>query len=180
MRRINWLSVLSVALAAGACAPASHASPPAEGRLLTAVAELQSDVLATVGAAGEGHAGLDAFERDMIAVVNAERVAAGARPLEAWPRLSAAADYHTREMIRGDYFAHNSLNGWTFAQRLRRLAGARTAGEVMAYSYVVEGKDVSARAIMDNWLASAAHRDQILMRIYNRIGVSRRIGEFKG
>ena len=182
MRRTISLVVLAFALVSTA---SSAQAEPADGDLTRTVAEVERGLLASVSEKvafstdGQGAVAHDVLELDVIDAINAERADAGVRPVVVWSKLAKSADYHTREMIRGDYFAHGSLNGWTFQQRLRKLADAGTAGEVIAYSILDEEADVTAGAVMDIWNGSGRHRSKILTRAYNRVGVSRRIGRFK-
>src|ERR687891_2681581 len=67
--------------------------------------------------------------RATLCTLNAERDRYGLRPLKLNKRLSAAARRHARDMVRRDYFPHDSLGGGTVVGRIRPrgyLKGARS------------------------------------------------------
>ena len=76
-------------------------------------------------------------------------------------------------MVRRDYFAHDSLSGATFVDRIRRtgyLKGRRAwvVGENLAW-----GSDdrSSPAAIVRAWMKSPGHRTNILQRRFREIGI---------
>src|SRR3954451_9408498 len=88
-------------------------------------------LLAFVAAAPAAKAGgphLDRGERGIVRAINRVRARHGLPRLHAGDRLSRAADLHSRQMLRGDFFAHGS-----FAQRVRRFTRSRRVGETLAY-----------------------------------------------
>lgn len=131
--------------------------------------------------ASQGGPRLDRFERQLIAAVNAQRAGASLAPLRASRRLVRAADYHSREMMRGGFFAHDSrTNGWTWNQRIQKLTGLRRAGEVLAWvPYRTRGAD-DARDVVALWMQSPPHRASLLDPSYTRIGPGRRVGRYRG
>src|SRR4051794_40100101 len=71
-------------------------------------------VLGTVGAAAPTEAQatrLDRTERQVMRLVNAQRLAAGLPCVRASRGLTRSASAHSADMLRGDFFAHNSSNG---------------------------------------------------------------------
>lgn len=96
--------------------------------------------------------------------VNAERRAAGLRPLRAAGRLSRVARSHSRFLSRVQRLQHESADGSSFYVRLRRAMPLRTAGEDIAYG-------PSARWIVAAWMASPAHRACILAPGFRLLGV---------
>lgn len=104
-------------------------------------------------------------ERQMVALVNDERVAAGLAPLELDPRLVPVARAHATEMLRLRYFAHQSPVSGSPFDRLA-AAGIRysRAGENLAYARTVAS---AHRGLMD----SPGHRANILRPEFTRIGV---------
>ena len=125
---------------------------------------------------GEGSIRLDRFERQLIRAINGERRRHGLRRLYLSSKLRHAADYHSREMMIGNYFAHRSRNGWNFGQRIHALTGMRRAGEVLAWlGYNARGR-AAARQAVRMWMTSPGHRAQILTRDFTHVGAARRIG----
>jgi uncharacterized protein YkwD len=114
-----------------------------------------------------------ALVRATLCQLNVNRARHGLRPLRLNRRLSAAARRHSRAMARRHFFSHNSLNGSSFLDRIRRtgyLRGARswTVGENIAYG---SGRLSTPRAIGRAWMNSAGHRANILSRSFHAIGI---------
>ncbi|TMK76985.1 MAG: CAP domain-containing protein [Actinobacteria bacterium] len=113
--------------------------------------------LASVGVASstDGYA--------IVHAMNAVRLANGVPALRIGRALTRAARSHSVDMARRGYFDHGA-----FVQRLRRF-GVRASyvGENLA-----EGPGgISAADVVQMWLASPPHRQNLLDRGYQRIGV---------
>ena len=117
-------------------------------------------------AAQAGGPRLDAGERSVVRAINRARGHHGLKRLMAGRRLARAADVHTRNMLRGDYFAHGA-----FAQRVRRYVRYRAIGETLAMA-----SRCSARRIVRMWLDSPGHRAVLLSPRFRRVGIGRRTG----
>jgi uncharacterized protein YkwD len=109
---------------------------------------------------------IDRGERTVIRAINRARAAHGLRRLRANRRLARAADAHSRNMLRADFFAHGS-----FAQRVRRYVRLRSIGETIAMT-----SRCSGRTVVRMWLNSPGHRAVLLSRQFRRVGVGRRLG----
>jgi uncharacterized protein YkwD len=116
--------------------------------------------------------------RATLCVLNAERERHGLRPLKRNKRLSGAARRHARDMARRKYFAHDSLGGRSFVDRIRRtgyLRGARSwwVGENLAWGT----HNLSApRAITRMWMHSPGHRANILSPSFREVGIGLSLG----
>jgi len=125
-----------------------------------------------------GKAAMRTMVRATLCVLNAERDRHGLRPLKLNKRLSRAARWHAGDMVRRDYFSHDSLGGGTFVDRIRRsgyLRGARrwSVGENLAWGT----HDNSApRAIAAMWMNSPGHRANILNGGFREIGIGLVLG----
>jgi uncharacterized protein YkwD len=117
-------------------------------------------------AARAGSPRIDRGERTVIRAINRARSAHGLRKLRANRRLARAADTHTRNMLRANFFAHGA-----FAQRVRRYAHFRAIGETIAMT-----SRCNARTVVRMWLHSPAHRAVLLSGRFRRVGVGRRLG----
>jgi uncharacterized protein YkwD len=105
--------------------------------------------------------------------MNRVRAAHGLRPLRFDPRLERAARSHSHTMISTGSFSHGE-----FGSRLLRFdVGGRLAGENLAWG---SGGAGSARAIVAAWLASPAHRANLLRPSFRRVGVGALVGIFQG
>ena len=100
----------------------------------------------------------------IVRAVNDVRAAHGRRPLVLGPALHRAARAHSADMVRRGYFDHGP-----FVQRLRRFGvRARALGENLAYA---TEPGFSAAVVVQMWMTSPGHRDVMLGRGFNRIGV---------
>ncbi len=121
-----------------------------------------------------GKAQIDRTERAIVRAVNRQRAAHGLGRLELGRRLSRAANFHSREMLAGIYFAHSSRNGGPFERRVRRYGSYRAVGETLAWmSRCGRG---SAGRVVSMWMSSSGHRAILLSRRFRRIGVGKRTG----
>ena len=99
----------------------------------------------------------------IVRVMNSVRAANGVPPLRIGPVLTRAARAHSVDMVRKGYFDHGA-----FVQRLRRF-GVRApyVGENLASGT----RPLSAGEIVQMWVASPPHRQNLLDRGFRRIGV---------
>ena len=95
----------------------------------------------------------------VVDLVNAHRAELGLRPLTVSPTLTAVATWKARHMAAFSYLAHDDP----------APPAARTAGERMTacgYPEATWGENIatgyaSAREVLDAWLASPGHRENI-------------------
>jgi uncharacterized protein YkwD len=127
-------------------------------------------------AAGPAPAGAarhhDRVERSVIRKINFIRSGYGlphVRPLTA---LRHAAEEHSRDMARTNFFDHPSSDGTPFDVRVRRYVGGRAVGETLA---ALSGGSMAAR-VVSMWMNSPPHRAILLERRFHRIGVARHRG----
>jgi uncharacterized protein YkwD len=111
--------------------------------------------------------------------MNAVRAAHGLPALRVDPRLEGAARRHSRRMLRTGTFFHGR-----FDVRIRS-AGVRAPriGENLAWAQGngLSGAGLSlARSIVNLWLASPAHRANLLHPGYRTVGVAAPRGAFAG
>jgi uncharacterized protein YkwD len=140
---------------------------------LIAVLTLFAVSQAATAQAGGGSPRLDRTERSVIRHINAQRRAAALPPVRAAGRLARAADYHSREMLTGNYFAHPSINGGAFDQRIRRFSRSRAVGEALA---MLSNCRRMASAVVGMWMSSPSHRAILMSAAFRRVGVGRRVG----
>jgi uncharacterized protein YkwD len=117
----------------------------------------------------------DNVERQIIGKINAIRVASGLHRVRANRALARSADYHSRDMLRADFFAHASSNGESFEQRVEAFRPSNRIGETLAY--LPKGqRDSMAQRFVDMWMNSPPHRASLLSPSFRRIGIARRNG----
>ncbi|MGB3681044.1 MAG: CAP domain-containing protein [Rubrobacteraceae bacterium] len=99
------------------------------------------------------------------------------------PALQRAARAHSRDMIRRDYFSHDTKGRYTFDRRLIRFGyspkgyKSYTTGENIAYG---SGSYGAPKNRMNSWMKSPGHRNNILESKFREIGVGTYTGTFKG
>jgi uncharacterized protein YkwD len=109
-----------------------------------------------------------------VCLVNRERTAHGERPLIVNGRLNRAAQGHTEEMITQDYFSHYSPAGDTPGSRIRAAGYIYSAdlgyeiGENIAWGTRYLS---TPSAIVEAWMASPGHRENILDARYRETGM---------
>lgn len=105
------------------------------------------------------------LEARMLEMVNAERAAAGLRPLRADPELTEVARRHAADMFARGYFSHVTPEGATPFDRLRAAnVRFRAAGENLA---LARSLPMAHQGLMD----SPGHRANILRPAFGRVGI---------
>lgn len=130
---------------------------------------------------------LDANEKAMLDLHNKQRATKGFKALCVHPALQRAAEAHSRDMIDKDYFAHDSQDGTTFAQRIKREGyNYRAAGENIAWGSGPAGGPEEIFNVdnpriggSDNWMDSAGHKANIMNKGYREVGIGAVNGTYK-
>ncbi|MGW4073457.1 CAP domain-containing protein [Streptomyces asiaticus] len=119
--------------------------------------------------------GLLRLASEVIALTNAERVAARLAPLSPDPRLTAAAQAHSDDMVARDFYSHTGPEGHQPWDRAR-AAGAthRGIGENIACG------QRSPEEVVRGWMNSPGHRANILKPDFTHIGVGHATGSRAG
>lgn len=119
-------------------------------------------------------AGLRDLERvraELLTRIDAERRRARRQPLALDTRLDLAAQRHAEDMLARSYFAHRGPSGTTVRERARAAGYEWSAiGENLA-----EGQQ-SVKEVVEGWMRSAAHRENILDRRFTQTGVGLALG----
>lgn len=107
-----------------------------------------------------------AFEQEVIRLVNVERTKYGLKPLtENW-ELSRVARYKSNDMVTNRYFSHTSPTyGSPFTMMKNFGLKFSTAGENIAMG------QRSADEVMNGWMNSSGHRQNILNANFTQMGV---------
>uniref|UniRef100_UPI002018259A CAP domain-containing protein n=1 Tax=Streptomyces sp. I05A-00742 TaxID=2732853 RepID=UPI002018259A len=141
-----------------------HASA---GAAAAATARLRADGAAThARASAEAAADLrGSTARTVVALVNAERAKAGCRPLRADARLTSLAQSMSDDMARRDFFDHTDPDGRSPWDRAVRRGIKNLGGENIARGHP------DPHTVVDAWMRSAGHRQNILNCDYRSLGV---------
>jgi uncharacterized protein YkwD len=114
------------------------------------------------------------LEKQMLDLVNRERLAAGLQPLAPDPEQTEVARRHSADMFARGYFAHDTPEGLTPFDRMR-AANVRfiTAGENLALAPTIS---VAHTGLMN----SPGHRANILRPEFGRVGIGVMDGGMRG
>src|SRR5688572_3589135 len=114
------------------------------------------------------------LEKQMLDLVNTERVANGLQPLAADPELTEVARRHSTDMFARGYFAHDTPEGLTPFDRMRDAdVQFLTAGENLALAPTVS---IAHTGLMN----SPGHRANILRPQFGRLGIGIMDGGMRG
>ncbi|KIL48850.1 hypothetical protein KP77_20610 [Jeotgalibacillus alimentarius] len=109
---------------------------------------------------------LGSFEAQVIELTNQERSKAGLPALSADVELSAVAEEKSADMARNQYFSHTSPTyGSPFDMMKSYGINYRSAGENIAMG------QQTPQQVVDAWMNSEGHRQNILSTSYTHIGV---------
>jgi uncharacterized protein YkwD len=116
----------------------------------------------------------DRLESAVLDELNLVRLEHGLKQLRLNPRLTAAADHHSLEMVHSGYFGHESADGSHFAQRIKSFYRPRTARRpwTVGENLIWQARRLTARAAVVSWLASHGHRENLLKPAYREVGIS--------
>ncbi len=166
---MRHLAFLLVAVAVAVAATTLLATPPA------AEAAGGGDVRKC----GGGEIFLKADEKRVFVLHNGERKDRDLKPLCVHPKLQKAARSHSKDMIRRDYFSHDTKGrNESACERVRRFGYRyRYCAENIAWGSGQRGEPDS---IMRMWMDSSAHRTNIFDGKYREIGIGTYMGTFNG
>ena len=105
--------------------------------------------------------------------INVERTSRGLGALTKSDVLLAAALQHSHDMVDNQFFSHDSSSGDDFEGRIIRFRYAPTnvlweAGENLAWGTLSLS---TPAAIVDSWMHSPEHRDNVLNPDFKELGV---------
>jgi hypothetical protein len=103
----------------------------------------------------------------VVELTNQKREENGLAPLTINSKLNEAAQRKAGDMFAFDYWAHNSPSGrnpWSFFQEVN-------------YQYLYAGENLArdfmnSNSVVDAWMASPSHRDNLLNNRYQEIGLA--------
>ena len=159
---LRLLAVTAVVVVLLAPVSASSAAP--------ALAAAATASQGSVGARGITR--MHDLELQLLAAVNDLRATQRLSALRLNSRLTVAASRHSLSMAENGFFEHNSLNGSPFWKRVEAVYPSQrgrlwSAGENMAWG----SPGLSARRTIELWLASPAHRENLLSPAWREIGL---------
>ncbi|MCA0252368.1 MAG: CAP domain-containing protein [Actinobacteria bacterium] len=122
----------------------------------------------------------DAFEKDVLALINKARSSkrkcgsktyAKAKPLKWNAKLALAAERHSTDMSKRDYFNHTSKSGKSPGSRIKATGYKYKAmGETLAAGYS------TPKAVVKAWLKSPGHCKILMSKSFTQVGVGHYLG----
>ncbi len=118
----------------------------------------------------------EAFELEVIRLVNLERTSRGRAPLRRNANLTNAARAHNADMIANNFFSHVGSNGSSSSERACTHGytpygwGACYVGENIGAGYTTPA------AVVNGWMNSSGHRANILNANYREVGTGHSTG----
>ncbi|MFD9911058.1 CAP domain-containing protein [Streptomyces sp. NPDC059063] len=110
--------------------------------------------------------GLARATAEVLALTNGHRAAAGLHPLAPDPRLAAAAQAHSADMVARAFYAHTAPDGSEPWDRAAAAGSAhRRVGENIACGQRSPGE------VVTGWMNSPGHRANILKPSFTHLGV---------
>lgn len=105
------------------------------------------------------------YAAEIVTLTNSEHEREGCEPLDVDDRLTAAAQLHAEDMADHQQMTHVGSNGSKFHQRIRDQGHPEPGAENVARGYP------DAATTVREWMASPAHRKNIVSCTYVTIGV---------
>jgi uncharacterized protein YkwD len=112
------------------------------------------------------------LEAAVLAELNEVRRAYGLTPLRLSAGLAAAATVHSRAMAQFGFFQHESRDGSSFSQRVKRFYAATRRGTWSVGENLLWGTRMSAAHAVRLWMQSPGHRRNILTPHWREVGLS--------
>lgn len=102
---------------------------------------------------------------ELLNLINAKREENGLIKLQTSPRLEEIAKLKSEDMVKNNYFAHESPTyGNPFDMMKNFGITYKTAGENLAGNSTIDGA-------FNSWMESEAHKQNILSKAYNYVGI---------
>jgi uncharacterized protein YkwD len=118
---------------------------------------------------------LPRVEELIVAMTNQVRRARGLAPLIKDTVLTGVARAYSNDMLVRRFFDHTTPDGLSFDQRIVNLYPhwIRAVGENIwsASGYSAANPETMAREIVDDWMSSPGHRENLLDPDYTHVGV---------
>lgn len=108
----------------------------------------------------------ESYELKVLELVNIERGKNGLSPLSINNDLSAVARMHSKDMNDRNFFSHTNPDGLSPFDRMKKYGiSYRAAGENIAAG------QATPEQVVDSWMNSKGHRENILNPTYHKIGI---------
>lgn len=161
---IDYYSLLFGAEKDPGYCPGEKAGPKPDSEPIIA---RQKSIRAFSGGASPSGSGASGKEQEMVSYINQARSSAGLPPLQLNSSLTTAARAKSKDMAVNNYFSHTSPTYGSFTSLLARYGiRYRAAAENIAWN-----SNGSVRSAHNSLMNSTGHRNNIMNRSYQQIGV---------
>lgn len=125
------------------------------------------------GRGGGGGYSPDSEERAFLDLINDYRARSGAGKLSLNNQLGAAADHHSKDMAKKNYFSHKLSNGDSAEENIRHFGYT---------NYDVVGENIAAgnetaNKVFEQWEKSDDHDKNMRSKNFDEIGIGRAHGK---
>jgi uncharacterized protein YkwD len=146
------------------------------GIALGGVAAHEAARTASAVPASPRSAGMDAVEREILALVNQVRAREGRAPLLACRALAKAARKHSADMRDRDAVGHESRGGASARERMCAAGFEPACRFSVATAETIAAGRSAPKSVLADWLESPRHRSILLDPAFRRAGVGRASG----
>lgn len=118
-----------------------------------------------------GELGVERTRQLTLCLLNAERAGHGLPPLQRRAQLELASQRHSEDMVARRFFEHDTPEGRDPQQRMLAAgypSNNALTGENIAWA---AGRRASPFQVVDLWMHSPPHRENILRREFTEIGL---------
>jgi len=115
--------------------------------------------------------GINAFELEMVRLINIERENHSLAPLAINPNLMMAARFHSQEMADLRFFNHRSPHHGRGSNRAEMFGHENIQEHVWGVRENIAGSTRSPQEVVTAWMNSPSHRSAILGEEYLTIGI---------
>lgn len=123
-------------------------------------------------------AAVEKLRADILLAVNREREKVGMPPVKRNLMLQASAQAYAADMKNRNFFSHESPEGETYRERIQRSGYGNITSEncncrsfSLAFGENLARGQLTAKDVMDDWMASPGHRVNILTELFLDIGI---------
>jgi uncharacterized protein YkwD len=114
------------------------------------------------------------IEQSILCLINERRDGTGRPTVRVNSKLDSAAFKHSADMVSSGYFAHTSPAGVDFIDRIEATGYTRGARRWLVGENLVWGSSTlsTPAALVEAWMQSPPHRDNLLRGRFKEIGVA--------
>jgi uncharacterized protein YkwD len=123
------------------------------------------------------------IRQELHAEVNERRTERGLAPLDRSQQLDRVAEYHSEDMTNNSYFAHTAPDGETLEERYASRGIGCAGGENIwrtTDSAAATDEQEFAETVVDSWMNSPGHRENILQPRFSSEGFGIATGPYAG